>query len=98
MTSPDGFVDESADVSKFGSNIIMSRKSDQVREVRSVIYSKVRGGRRSTKVFGDKILSRSYKSHKKLQFYYNYSSDMLIITCLMIDCNCITYPSWMAQL
>ena len=33
VTSPDGFVDESADVSKFGSNIIMSRKSDQVREV-----------------------------------------------------------------
>ena len=45
---------------------------------------KVRGGRRSTKVFGDKILSRPYKSHGKPQFYYNYSSDMLIVTCLMI--------------
>ena len=33
VTSPDGFMDESADVSKFSSNIIMSRKSDQVREV-----------------------------------------------------------------
>lgn len=33
VTSPDGLVDESADVSKFSSNIIMSRKSDQVREV-----------------------------------------------------------------
>ena len=33
VTSPDGFVDESADVGKFGSNIIMLKKSDQVREV-----------------------------------------------------------------
>ena len=38
VTSPDGVVDESVDVSKFGSNIIMSRKSDQVREVRSAHY------------------------------------------------------------
>ena len=40
VTSPDGFVDESIDVNKFGSNIIMLRQSDQVREVRFVIYSK----------------------------------------------------------
>ena len=47
VTSPDGFVDESADVSKFSSNIIMSRKSDQVREVRLFIYilSESKGGR-----------------------------------------------------
>ena len=36
VTSPDGFIDESADVGKFGSNIIMLKKSDQVREVRFV--------------------------------------------------------------
>jgi hypothetical protein len=38
VTSPDGFVDESADVNKFNSNIIMLRKSDQVREVRFFLF------------------------------------------------------------
>ena len=38
VTSPDGFVDESVDVSKFGNNIIMSRKSDQVREVSCFVH------------------------------------------------------------
>ena len=43
VTSPDGFMDESADVSKFSSNIIMSRKSDQVREVCPFTYSRKLG-------------------------------------------------------
>lgn len=34
VTSPDGLIEESVDVNKFNSNIIMLKKSDQVREVR----------------------------------------------------------------
>lgn len=36
VTSPEGFMDDASDVNKFSSNIIMLKKSDQVREVGSL--------------------------------------------------------------
>ena len=33
ITSPEGLMDDSSDVNKFSGNIIMLKKSDQVREV-----------------------------------------------------------------